>query len=183
MKQSLSALVMVFILAIVTGAQAQAPAAAPPTDAIPVPPSTWFVYTVIIAIFVIAFIALALVRSSIEDSRFSLGDALSEEGLQTVMDRDAAGHEAPRIGGDGKPMTMTVMVGSISRVIALLGTIALMVLFIGFGTFVMFYFATGQGVPKDLDKVVNFLFAGLTLFAPYVVNKFSSLFDSLGRRR
>jgi hypothetical protein len=44
------------------------------------------------------------------------------------MEKYAAGHEVPRIGSDGKPVTMTVMVGSISRVIALLGTIALMVL-------------------------------------------------------
>jgi hypothetical protein len=72
---------------------------------------------------------------------------------------------------------MTVMVGSISRVIALLGTIALMVLYIGFGTFVMFYFATGQGVPQQLDELVDFLVSGLTLLAPYAVNKFSSLFN------
>ena len=170
---------MFVLMVSVDAALAQAPTAEPTTA----PPAMWFVYTLIIVIFIIAFVALGLVRRSIEDSRFSLGDALSEEGQLTVMEKDAAGHDMPRIGSDGKPVTMTVMVGSISRVIALLGTIALMILFIGFGTFVMYYFATGQGVPRDLDKVVNFMIAGLTLFAPYAVNKFARLFDMLGPRR
>jgi len=178
MRQTLS-LVIIFMLAVITAVQAQAPGDNP----VLVRPPTWFVYGVIIVILAAAFIALLLVRMAIEESRFSLGDALSEEGKANVMEKDVAGHDTPRIGSDGKPMTMTVMVASISRVIALLGTIALMVLFIGFGTFVMYYFGTGQGVPKDLDKVVTFLVAGLTLFAPYVVNQFSKLFDPLGRRR
>ena len=179
MKKAAWAFAILLMMRDVDAALAQAPA----TEPAAAPPATWFVYTVIIAIFVIAFVSLAFVRRSIEYSHFSLGDALSEEGQVTVMDRDATGHEIPRIGSDGKPVTVTVMVGSISRVIALLGTIALMILFIGFGIFVMYYFATGQGVPRDLDKVVNFMIAGLTLFAPYVVNKFSALFDTLGRVR
>ena len=177
MSKAAWAIAMIMLMVSVDAASAQAPE---PTIA---PPAMWFVYTVIIVIFIIALAALGLVRRSIEYSHFSLGDALSEEGQLTVMEKDAAGHDVPRIGSDGKPVTMTVMIGSISRVIALLGTIALMILFIGFGTFVMYYFATGQGVPKDLDKVVNFMFAGLTLFAPYVVNKFAGLFDILSPRR
>jgi hypothetical protein len=183
MKQTLSTLVMIFMFVIVNAALAQAPAPASTAEAAVAQPATWFVYGVIIIVFVATLVALLFVRMAVEESTFSLGDALSEEGQATVMDKDAAGHDAPRIGSDGKPMIMTVMVASISRVIALLGTIALVILFIGFGTFVLYYFGTGQGVPKDLDKVVNFLLAGLTLFAPYVVNKFSSLFDPLGRRR
>ena len=31
----------------------------------------------------------------------------------------------------------------------------------------------------DLDKVQGFLVSGLTLFAPYLVNKFASVFESL----
>jgi hypothetical protein len=178
---ALAALAVIFVS--VRMALAQAPAVAPTVGVVPMPPSPWFVYTVIIVVFVGALVALGLVRSAIEASNFSLGDALSEEAQTTVMEKDAAGHDTPRLGSDGKPVTMTVLVGSISRVIALLGTVALMVLFIGFGTFVMYYFATGQGAPKDIDKVVNFLIAGLTLFAPYIVNKFSSLFETLGRTR
>jgi hypothetical protein len=93
------------------------------------------------------------------------------------MQKDASGRETPTIGSDGKPLMVTVLVGSSSRVIALAGSIALIFMFVGFGVFVMFYFATGQGAPKDMDKIIQFLIAGLTLFAPYIVNKFSSLFD------
>ena len=115
---------MFVLMVSVDAALAQAPTAEPTTA----PPAMWFVYTLIIVIFIIAFVALGLIRRSIEDSHFSLGDALSEEGQLTVMEKDAAGHDMPRIGSDGRPVTMTVMVGSISRVIALLGTIALMIL-------------------------------------------------------
>jgi hypothetical protein len=40
--------------------------------------------------------------------------------------------------------------------------------------------STGQ-VPDSLERVVNFLVSGMTLFAPYVVNKFASLFQGLPR--
>lgn len=175
MGHGLFALLVIFTLAGVQAAQAQ--------DAALVPPDKWFVYTVIIVVFVIAFVVLGIVRAAVANSNFSLGDALSEEAEVTAMEKDAAGNAVPRIGNDGKPVTITVMTASVSRVIAFLGTLALLVLFIGFGTFVMYYFATGQGAPKDLDKIINFLIAGLTLFAPYVVNKFSGLFDTLQGRK
>src|SRR5262252_7496393 len=125
MKRTLSTLVMISMFAIVNAALAQAPAPASTAEAAVAQPATWFVYGVIIIVFVATLAALLFVRMAVEESTFSLGDALSEEGLATVMEKDAAGHDAPRIGSDGKPMTMTVMVASISRVIALLGTIAL----------------------------------------------------------
>lgn len=38
-------------------------------------------------------------------------------------------------------------------------------------------------MPDDIDRIVDFLVAGMTLFAPYVVNKFSSLFEGLAPKR
>lgn len=40
-----------------------------------------------------------------------------------------------------------------------------------------------QGAPKDTEEVIRFLVAGLTLFAPYAVNKFASLFQGLAPKR
>jgi len=126
-----------------------------------------------------ALVAMLIVRASISGSSFSLGEALSEEAELTATDKDGQ----PIADASGKPVTISRLVGSTSRVIALMGSIVLMVLFIGFGSFVLYYFGTGQGVPKGTDDVVHFLVAGLTLFAPYAVNKFASLFEGLAPKR
>jgi hypothetical protein len=125
-------------------------------------------------------LGFAYVRNALSSSTFSLGEALSEEAALSVMEKDAMGNKIPKLSADGKPLVATVLVGSTSRVIALAGSIMLLLLFMGFGVFVLYYFALGQGVPKDINKVVTFLLSGLTLFAPYLVNKFSSLFDGMG---
>jgi hypothetical protein len=172
----------IWILFLPAGASiAQAQSSVPTAEAPSIVPSIWFIYAVIGVVFVAAFVVLAFIRASIEHSSFSLGDALSEEAQVTVMDKDQAGNQFPRIGPDGKPVMMTALVGSTSRVIALMGALVILVLFIGFGVSVMFYFAAGEGVPRDVDKVVNFMLAGLTLFAPYAVNKFASIFDLIRR--
>jgi hypothetical protein len=177
-----------------TTPQAAAPAANPPAANAPAakpvrpdescgdhcaPPPAWFVYAVIGLIVLAALVAMLIVRASISTSTFSLGEALSEEAEVTATDKDGQ----PIADNSGKPVTITKLAGSTSRVIALMGSIVLMVLFIGFGSFVLYFFGTGQGVPKGTDEVVRFLVAGLTLFAPYAVNKFSSLFEGLAPRR
>jgi len=143
------------------------------------PPPSWFVYAVIGLIVLAALVAMLIVRASISSSNFSLGEALSEEAELTATDKDGQ----PIADASGKPVAITRLVGSTSRVIALMGSIVLMVLFIGFGSFVLYYFGTGQGAPKDTEEVIRFLVAGLTLFAPYAVNKFASLFEGLAPKR
>jgi hypothetical protein len=52
-------------------------------------------------------------------------------------------------------------------------------MFLAFGSFALFAFAKSGEMPSSIDQVVKFLLAGLTLFAPYAVNKFSKLFEGL----
>ena len=80
---------------------------------------------------------------------------------------------------EGKPVLAPVLKASSSRVIALMGMLAILFMFIGFGTFALYGFGKVGARPESIDKVVNFLVAGMTLFAPYVVNKFASLFQGL----
>ena len=47
----------------------------------------------------------------------------------------------------------------------------------------MYRFAITGEMPRGIDDVIDFLLAGLALFAPYVANKFSSLFESLAPKR
>jgi hypothetical protein len=53
----------------------------------------------------------------------------------------------------------------------------------GFGVFILSFFAMGLGVPPGLDQVSKFLLAGMTMFAPYIVNKFASMFNSVAPGR
>jgi hypothetical protein len=140
-------------------------------------PSMWFVYGTIVAVLTGSFLAFAYIRSAISASKFSIADALSEESQITLMQKGPANTDIPTLGADGKPIMVTLLVGSTSRVIALTGSIALVMLFVGFGVFVLFYFATDQGAPKDLDKIISFLLSGLALFAPYAVNKIAGVFN------
>lgn len=141
-------------------------------------PAPWFVYGVIILILAAALIALLMVRAAVAGSRWSMADALSEESEVSAKVKVGAEWQ-DRLDDQGKPITVVEMRASISRLIALMGTIAILIMFLGFGAFALFRFAMTGEMPKGTDDVVNFLLAGLTLFAPYLVNKFSNLFDGL----
>ncbi|MER9565815.1 hypothetical protein [Mesorhizobium sp. M0571] len=117
---------------------------------VPVPaPNIWLVYGVIGAVFLFALMGFGYVRRAVSESTFSLGEALSEEDSLSVMEKDAMGNKIPKVGSDGKPLMATVLVGSTSRVIALSGSIMILLLFTGAGVFVLYYFALGLGVPKE----------------------------------
>ncbi len=135
----------------------------------PVSPCIWFVYGIIATVFIASLLAMALIRKALEGTKFSLSDALSEE--VTITDpSDPTGKT-----------TKTELVGSTSRVIALMGSIVIMMMFVGFGAFVLYYYGTVQAVPAATKDVISFLVAGLTMFAPYTVNQFSSIFANLGK--
>ncbi len=62
-----------------------------------------------------------------------------------------------------------------------MGMIAILVLFIGFGVFALYQFAMTGDLGDSIDKVVKFLAGGITLFAPYAVNKFSKVFENIAQ--
>lgn len=113
-----------------------------------------------------AFIA---VRNGLLKSTWSLADALSEEA--TVTPKGQTG--TPPVSA-GTPMVISEMRASSSRLIALLGAIVIVFVFLGFGALALYKYATGQGIP-DVDNVLKFVAGGAALFTPYAVNKLSSL--------
>ena len=143
------------------------------------PPHTGFVYAVIIIVLVGALLALLIIRVALSSSGWSLADALSEEAEVTAVVTTPEGQTEPKLDDSNKPVMITEMRASSSRLIALMGMMAILLMFIGFGTFALYSFAHTGKMPADINKVISFLAAGLTLFAPYVVNKFSSIFASL----
>lgn len=148
-------------------------------DAVKAEPGDLFVFAVIIVVFIGALLAIAFVRAAVAQTNWSLADALSEEAEVTAIDK-ATGQ--PIREGD-KEVMVTDLRASSSRLIAFMGMLVILLMFLGFGTFAMYWFAKTGKMPEGMNDVINFLVAGLTLFAPYVVNKFSSLFESLAPKR
>lgn len=168
---------------LATLAHAQAPAAPPPPW---VPPATWLLYFIPLLALFGAVVAICVIRAALKQSTgWSLADALSEQVDLPVYTEvtDAAGNttRSLQLGPDGKPLLAAQMRASSSRVIALMGMVAILFLFIGFGALALFALGSTGQVPDSLERVVNFLVSGMTLFAPYVVNKFASLFQGLPR--
>ncbi len=145
-------------------------------------PKSGFVYTVVTVVLAGSLIALILIRAALVNSKWSLSDALSEEVEVTAVET-VNGAQKPMLDANQQPLTITEMRASTSRVVALMGMIVIIMMFLGFGTFALYEFAVTGNMPQSIDNVVDYLLAGLTLFAPYVVNKFSTMFASLTPKR
>ena|SRR5215469_15833805 len=151
---------------------------------LPVPAIEWkpasdlFIYGIIGVIFLAALIALLMVRKGLSETKWSLADALSEEAEVTATE-SSGGVTRPILDTSGKPVQIREMRASASRLIALLGMIFILVMYLGFGTFVLYGFAKTGSLPASIDTIIRFLLSGLTLFAPYAVNKLAGMFENL----
>jgi hypothetical protein len=142
--------------------QAAATAAPPPIGPSPV---FWFAVSVmtVLLLFLFMIIAIGLKRSA----EWHLGDAASEE----------AGNQPDVLPVGTKP----IMVASASRLIALLGLLAIMVIFLGFGYYLLYAAFTAQLNTVNVKPIVYFLFSGATMFAPYLANQLQSAFSSFAK--
>jgi len=136
------------------------------------------VYIIIGFVLFGSFFAMMLIRSALIDSNWQIGDALSEEVEINLEFRDKDGNADIKVDKSDKPLTAKVLRASVSRLIALMGMMVILLVFLGFGIFALYSFANTGMMPESTDKVIKFLAGGLTLFAPYVANKFSGIFDS-----
>lgn len=141
-------------------------------------PKPVFVYTIIGVVVFGSILAILFIRKSLSTTNWNLGDALSEE-VEISLATNADGKEGEKQDASGKPTMVTVMSASVSRLIALMGMMVILFMFLGFGIFTLYSFAFTGEMPPSTDMVLNFLAGGLTLFAPYVVNKFASIFETL----
>ena len=119
-----------------------------------------FPYFLVAFVLIAVFVGFAAIRVGVTHSTWSIADALSEEVETTWLDADGK----PVLDAKGEPLKATTLKASSSRLIALVGMIAILVIYVGFG---------------DIDKLLWFLVSGGTLFAPYLVNKTSAAFSSM----
>lgn len=164
---------------IISTATATSSSAETTNQTAPRVPSNCFVYGVIFLGLLSSIVSMLLIRSALANSQWSLADALSEKVELTEIKEDGT----PLLDNNNQPILIKKMQPSSSRMVALMGTIAILFLFLSFGAFALFHFATTGQMPGGIDKVVTFLIAGLTLFAPYLVNKFSKSFEMLSPKR
>ena len=113
------------------------------------------------------FVLVLVVLLGLFRGGWQLSDALSEE---------AANQPNPLPVGQ-KP----VMVASSSRFIALLGLLIIMVLFLGFGYYILYAAFNGHMDQINSTKIMGFLFSGAIMFAPYLANQLQTAFSSLAR--
>lgn len=136
-----------------------------------------FGYIVVTIVAVGTVVGLATIRSSLLTSTWSLADALSEEAEVSLIDDTT---KQPVLDA-GKPVLITKLCPSTSRFIAMIGLIAILMLYIGFGLIELQRYGETGALPQpdDVKNLMYFLLGGVTMFAPYLINKFASVFDWL----
>ncbi|MFM7264981.1 MAG: glycoside hydrolase family protein [Cyanobium sp.] len=124
---------------------------------------------------VLIFIAIRL-----QQGGWSLANAVSEPThLSIPLDEHWAQSQGDNksntdiLNRTGPPRPLILMEASSSRLIALAGTVAILMIYIGFGTFSLYTYGLTCQMPASTVAVSTFLYSGLTLFAPYIANKFS----------
>jgi len=147
------------------------------------------VYGLTLIVTLGAFVAIFLVKRRLTKEGWSLANALSEPTRLTIPaemrwtesggDRMALGLGAAASskvirGADGTPMAMTMLEASSSRMIATIGGVAILMLYMGFGSFALYSFGLTCQLPASMPAVSTFLLSGLSLFAPYLANKIST---------
>ena len=146
------------------------------------------VYLLTLIVALGTFFGLYLVKRRLTKEGWSLANALSEPtrltipaelrwtesgGDQLAMASRSASSKVMR-DADGTPVALTLLEASSSRMIATLGGLAILMLYMGFGTFALYSFGLTCQLPASMPAVTTFLLSGLSLFAPYVANKIST---------
>jgi hypothetical protein len=106
--------------------------------------------------------------------------ALSESDAISYLAGDQS--SGPVLNEKGEPLTVRTLVPSVSRLIALAGLIMLILFYFGFGIISIYHFGRTCEMPRGMNGVTAFLWAGLTFFAPYIATKFSEVFAPGARR-
>ena len=124
----------------------------------------WAAFCIMTAIlgFAFVFTVVGLLRSQ----SWFLGDALSEE----------AGNQPDPLPPGVKP----VMVASSSGLMALLGLLNILGVFLGFGYYFLYAAFAGTVSLTDMKSVIYYVFSGAVMIAPYSANQLQSAFSSFG---
>jgi GH24 family phage-related lysozyme (muramidase) len=142
------------------------------------------------------FTALIAMRRRLGKEGWSLANALSEPTRLTIpidprWSQSQGDHQADQGGtagisavgvgsaNEGPPAALTILEASSSRLIAMVGMVVILLTYLGFGIFSLYTFGLTCQMPASTAAVTSFLYAGLTLFAPYAANKVSGILQPM----
>ena len=151
---------------------------------------------VVLAVLVAVVLCLNQIGLLLQRSRWSLANALSEvielkvpvDAAWTASQGDLqASLESRRAAGNAPtaeaPTLLRVLEPSSSRLIALVGMVVILLMYVGFGLFALYTFGLTCQMPASTGSVTSFLYSGMALFAPYVANKVSEVFRPMSGSR
>lgn len=129
---------------------------------------TWAAAALVALTLIVLIVVTRRIGHSLKD--WSLASALSEEITYKVSDGTVTREE-------------TRLEPSVSRYVALFGLVGILVLFIAFGLMLIWAAASGLDIGENAEHFSQYLLYGVVLFAPYAVNKLSSIGEMFGPRR
>jgi hypothetical protein len=133
-----------------------------------------YTLVIVIALAILYFLAYIFRALRAQNSPWSLADAVSEE---ADISLPVAAGAVPEKNVEGNVATTSELRASSSRLIALLGLMAILMLYIGVGLTVLYKFALDGGILQGTTDVIKFMAAGLVMFTPYAINKITSIFQ------
>ncbi len=138
----------------------------------------WFV----LAMFVIG-VGVPIRKLSRDASGWSLTDALSEKNPSPAPVAVVQAAVAVVPGGDAPAVAPPVDPGSsasASRLVAFLGTIAILAMFMGFGLYAIWAAFNGRAAEArdTLKAMSSYLLYGSAMYAPYAFNQIKAAFSS-----
>jgi hypothetical protein len=159
------AVLFVAFLGFVTAPPTRAQAGAPlPSQALPGCDGPFWPVFWIVTIFLFLFLIITFV-ALLRSKDWSLADTVSEEASPqpAVLPADR----------EGKP----IMVASTSRLVALLGLLGILSMFLGVGYYILWSLFCKNTVPQ-LWEIMRFFYGGAAMFAPYAVNQIRTAFEA-----
>lgn len=121
-------------------------------------------YILICVLLLGTTIAILSIRDILSSSTWSLADALSEQTVVTIDD--------PK--NPGQKITQSVSKSSMSRLIAMMGMMSILILYVTIGCACVWSLTQTGKFPDSALQGAAFLTSGVSLFVPYIANKATS---------
>ncbi|MFO0039755.1 MAG: glycoside hydrolase family protein [Synechococcaceae cyanobacterium] len=182
------ALLPLALAALVLPAAAQQAQLSGASEACATMPQT-AVALIVLGVLLAVVLSLNQIAQLLKNSRWSLANALSEvielkvplDAAWTASQGDLQASLESRPQGAVSsaaetPTLLRVLEPSSSRLIALVGMVVILLMYVGFGLFALYTFGLTCQMPSSTGSVTSFLYSGMALFAPYVANKVSEVF-------
>lgn len=131
-----------------------------------------YFFFVVMAVAGFVTIALALLKGALKKGHWSVAHALSEDATPAAVATPAAGGNAAAAAASPPQL-----VPSSSRLIAFIGMLVMVAMFLGLGLYILYAaFFDQNGLTAVKDVGTSYFLPGSALFAPYAFNKVTEAF-------